>query len=190
MSDALHVLHVCTGNLCRSPLAEHLMRAGLVARLGDAAAAFVVTSAGTMGHEGEPMEPFAREVLAERGLDGADFRVRQLTAEQIGRADLILAVTRQHRLAVAELDPGAVGRTFTLREYARLAEGVSPADLPHGAVARARALVALLATRRSPAARPRDDDLADPYQGPKRGFEACAGTVEAALRSPLDLLVT
>jgi len=56
---SFRVLHVCTGNICRSPMAEHLMRAGLQQRLGGGAAAFEVASAGTMGFAGEPMQPYA-----------------------------------------------------------------------------------------------------------------------------------
>lgn len=182
------VLHVCTGNLCRSPVAEHLMRAALLARAGDAADHVAVSSAGTHGFPGDPMEPFAREVLGDRGVDGSAFRARELAADLVGRADLVLTATRQHRVAVVALAPDAAARTFTLREFARLAEGVDAADLPGvSAAERARALMPVLAQRRRPAPQPRQDDLPDPYRGPRQGFEVCAQTVEACLQVPLDL---
>ena len=189
VSETFRVLHVCTGNLCRSPLAERLMRAGLAERLGAQASSFEVVSAGTLGEDGDPMQPHGVRVLSGRGLDGTDFRARRLVREQLAEADLVLTATREHRVAAAALLPEVVGRTFTLRESARLAALVDPGSLPPAPVARAHALVAALARSRRPPARPGDDDLTDPYRGPLRGFTACAATIEDALRVPLDLLV-
>lgn len=183
------MLHVCTGNLCRSPVAEHLMRAGLTARLGQQAGAFSVRSAGTLARDDGPMEPYALAALADQGVDGSAFRGRSLIATQVAEADLVLTATREHRVAVVTLDPDAASRTFTLREFARLSASVDPAGLPNGgAVERARALVVAAVAQRRPAARPAEDDLPDPYQGPRRGFTTCARTIEAALQVPLDLL--
>ena len=76
MTDVSRVLHVCTGNICRSPMAERLTRSGLEQRLGATADRFLVESAGTWGHSGSPMEPHAVSTLAAYGLDGVDFRAR------------------------------------------------------------------------------------------------------------------
>ena len=106
-------------------------------------------------------------------------------------ADLVLGATRDHRAAAVVLHPRAAPRTFTLREFARLAAAVDPATLPSGdPVARARALVAAAAALRAsvPPARPRDDDLADPYHAPASAFAACAALVRSALDGPLDLV--
>ncbi len=185
------VLHVCTGNICRSPMAEHLMRAGLGARLGVDAARFVVESAGTWGHSGSPMEAHASTTLASYGLDGADFRARELVAEHIAGADLVLGATREHRAAAVVLHPRAASRTFTLREFGRLVRVVRPTDLPTGdVVERARALVALAAARRGLVRpdHPRDDDLEDPYHAPASTFAVCGELVHRSLTGPLDLL--
>jgi protein-tyrosine phosphatase len=164
---SFRVLHVCTGNICRSPMAERLTRAGLEQRLGPDARRFVVESAGTWGHSGSPMEPHALSVLAAAGVDGSDFRARELVAEHVVAADLVLGATREHRAAAVVLHPRAASRTFTLREFARLAAGQ-------------RGLV--------PPERPSDDDLADPYQGPERGFAVCGELVTGSLQRPLDLI--
>jgi len=185
------VLHVCTGNICRSPMAEHLMRAGLAVRLGGDSERFVVESAGTWGHGGAPMEAHARTTLASYGLDGVGFRARELLAQHVAGADLVLGATREHRAAAVVLHPRAAGRTFTLREFSRLAGAVDPADLPTGdVVARARALVGAVAARRGlvPPDRPGDDDLEDPYRAPASAFAVCGDLVRRTLRGPLDLL--
>lgn len=189
MSDQVfRVLHVCTGNICRSPMAEHLMRRAL----NDAGAGrVVVESAGTWGHTGSPMEPYALAALAARGVDGADFRARELAAEHVAGADLVLAATREHRASAVVMHPRAAARTFTLREFARLTDGLDPADLPDDdVVERARSLVRAAAGRRglAPPARPADDDLSDPYQAPATSFVACVELVSDALRGPMALL--
>ena len=136
------VLHVCTGNICRSPMAEHLMRMGLQQRLGADADRFVIESAGTWGHTGSQMEQYAMSTLASYDVDGSGFSARELVAEHVVAADLVLGATREHRAAAVVLHPRAAARTFTLREFARLAGAVDRTSLPSGDVEeRARALV-------------------------------------------------
>lgn len=188
--NLFRVLHVCTGNICRSPMAEHLMRRMLDQAWPGQAGRFVVESAGTWGHAGSPMEPHALTTLAAFGVDGAEFRARELAAEHVVGADLVLAATREHRAAAVVLYPRAAARTFTLREFARLTRDVDPTSLPQDdAVERARALVRSAAARRGlvPPDCPSDDDLADPYQAPASTFAACADGLDAALRGPLAL---
>ena len=189
--DLFRVLHVCTGNICRSPIAEHLMRDGLQRRLGSDADRFVVESAGTWGHSGSPMEAHAHSTLAAYGVDGTGFRARELVAEHVAGADLVLAASREHRAAAVVLHPRAASRTFTLREFARLATAVAPQALEvEDPVERARALVRAVAAQRGlvPPERPRDDDLEDPYHAPASAFAACADLVARSLTGPLDLL--
>ena len=188
---AFRVLHVCTGNICRSPMAERLTHAGLQARLGADAGGLLVESAGTWGHSGSPMEPHALTTLAQYGVDGADFRARELVAEHVVAADLVLAATREHRAASVVLHPRAAARTFTLREFSRLVGAVDPAGLPDGDLGeRGRALVKAAAAQRGRVVpdRPEDDDLADPYHAPASAFAACAALVHEVLQRPLDLL--
>jgi protein-tyrosine phosphatase len=189
--STFRVLHVCTGNICRSPMAERIMRTALATAWPEQADRFLVESAGTWGHTGSPMEPYALSTLASLGVDAAGFRARELVAEHVVAADLVLTATREHRASAVVLHPRASTRTFTLREFARLVDGVDPASLPAGdAVARAQALVRAAASRRGlvPPERPEDDDVSDPYQGPASGFAACADLVSASLRGPVALL--
>jgi protein-tyrosine phosphatase len=186
------LLVVCTGTICRSPMAEHLLREGLRTRLGAGAEAFVVASAGTSGLVDRPMERFAADTLRTRyGVDGSAFRARVLAADMVAAADLVLAATREHRAAVVTLHPEAARRTFTIRELDRLLSVVDRDSLPAGdPEARARAVVAAAAAQRGLVKpdKPGDDDVTDPYRGPLEGYQTCATLLHDALARPLDLV--
>ena len=186
------LLVICTGNICRSPMAEHLLRDGLRRRLGPGADEFVVASAGTFGLVDRPIEPFAADTLrAHFSLDSSAFRAKALAAFMVEGADLVLTATRDHRAAAVTLHPQAARRTFTIREFDRLLSVVDPATLPAGdPVERARALVAAAAGQRGLVRpdKPGDDDITDPYRGPLKGYEACATLLHEALQRPLDLI--
>ncbi|WP_322788807.1 arsenate reductase/protein-tyrosine-phosphatase family protein [Mycolicibacterium rutilum] len=115
--SAMHVLFVCTGNICRSPMAERLMLA-YAGRSG--IRQLEVSSAGTHALVGHPMEPSAARVLEDLGGEPSQFSARQLTPPRITGADLVLCMTRSHRDAVLRLAPQQLNRTFTLEEAARL----------------------------------------------------------------------
>lgn len=107
------VLFVCTGNICRSPLAQVLLQRALAERsVGD----FDVSSAGTGAWDGAPASEGAYLVALERGLDLSQHRARLLTRELVETADLVFTMARHHRARVQEL--GGEGRVFVLGEYA------------------------------------------------------------------------
>ena len=107
------ILLVCTGNICRSPLAASLLERALGER---ATEGITVSSAGTGAWDGAPVSEGAYLVGLERGLDLSGHRARLLTRELVEQADLILTMARHHRARVDEL--GGEGRVFVLGEYA------------------------------------------------------------------------
>ncbi|MEU2774777.1 protein-tyrosine-phosphatase, partial [Streptomyces sp. NPDC007162] len=143
--DSFRILHVSTGNVCRSPITERLNRHLVTDRLGTfLGGGLIVESAGTWGHEGAPMEANAEAVLADFGADASGFVGRELLDEHVIRADLVLTATRDHRAQVISMGHSAGLRTFTLKEFTRLVRAIDPATLPpltDGVVVRARALV-------------------------------------------------
>ncbi|MCA1824249.1 MAG: protein tyrosine phosphatase [Frankia sp.] len=189
-AERFDLLFVCTGNICRSPMAELMTIHRLQQLLGHDARRFVVHSAGTHGLTGVPLEYSASQALADMGIRADGFRARELTARQVEGADLVLGATRQHRAAAVTLVPRAAARTFTIREFARLVRDVDVAELPgDDVVTRARALVRAAAARRGlTRARPEDDDVVDPYGGPSGGFQACAATIADALQTPIEII--
>ncbi len=110
------ILLVCTGNICRSPLAEQLLRA----RLEEAGIAAHVDSAGTRAMVASPMTPEAAALSLAHGAHSTDHSARQLTEQLVNEADLVLTATRDHRREVVTLLPRATRYTFTLNQFARL----------------------------------------------------------------------
>jgi protein-tyrosine phosphatase len=192
VTQPFRLLYVCTGNICRSPLAERLARLELARRLGPQAELIEVTSAGTHGLTGRDMYAEAATVLSAAGGDPSGFLARLMEAEHVTGADLVLAATREHRAAVARLDPRAARRTFTIREFGRLAAAVDPAALPSGEpLTRLRAAVEEAAAGRGlvRAEHAADDDVPDPYGGPAEGYEESGRLIRAATEPAVDLLV-
>jgi protein-tyrosine-phosphatase len=106
------ILFVCTGNICRSPLAEALLKRALHER---AVAEVAVESAGTGAWDGAPASEGAYLVALERGLDLSGHRARLLTREIVEEATLVFTMARHHRARVHEL--GGEGRVQVLGEY-------------------------------------------------------------------------
>ena len=155
------ILTVCTGNICRSPMAERLLQAGFDSQ---APGEFEVSSAGTGALVGHAIEPHVAGFVNVFGGDASGFVSRQLTPEILQGQDLVLALTREHRSKVMELAPGLLRRTFTLRELARLLPAVD-ADPQLPAAERWReALSRTLRLRTAHPAGPGEDDVVDPYR--------------------------
>ncbi|MET4589407.1 low molecular weight phosphatase family protein [Arthrobacter sp. 754] len=113
----VRILTVCTGNICRSPVAERLLQAGLDQVMPGG---FVVTSAGTRAMVGDPMQPLSGDIVRTYGGNPDGFVSRQLTSKILRGVDLVLTMTSGHRGEVLQLDASLLKRTFTIREFARM----------------------------------------------------------------------
>ena len=148
------IVFVCTGNICRSPMAEVITRSlartaviGDGTRLGEHVE---VASAGTgPWHEGEPMHPYAAVSLSRGGYPRERHVAHQFTSSDLGRIDLMVALDRRHRQTLRGLgaDPD---RLVLLRSF----------DKAAGAAA----------------------DVPDPYYGDQAVFDECRDMIAAACR--------
>jgi len=163
--DPYRVMTVCTGNICRSPMAAIVLRDRLdAAGLGEVVD---IDSAGVSDEEtGNPVDRRARRVLAEHGYPTGDgHRARQITAADIASHDLVLAMTANHaralrRLARADDD----GRIRMYRSFDPQAPVVGPGESEQ-----------ML-------------DVDDPWYGDIEDFEHCLTEIEAAADGVVELV--
>ena len=118
---AIDILVLCTGNICRSPVAEALLRHRLEA-LGVPAH---VHSAGLLA-AGNPAHGTGIDILWARGHDMSAHRSTTMSPELLNGADLILGMAREHVREAVVMAMGAWPRTFTLKELVRRGEVVGP----------------------------------------------------------------
>ncbi len=117
----MRILFVCTGNTCRSSMAQALMEQLL--RENNLLGKVEVRSAGVAADSGAPASRFAQEALREIGLDLSYHRGRQIDAAQVEWADLILTMTRRQREALIAAFPQAREKIHLLKEFL-----ITPAD--------------------------------------------------------------
>jgi protein-tyrosine phosphatase len=185
-------------------MAERLANRTFADRLGARGSRLNVSSAGTHARADLPMHRTAAEVLRERRAYPDRFSSRLLTPPILATPDLVLTATREQRTACLKLMPGVARRTFTLRQFARLATTVGTVStwparrnaFATGGIARdspTRRLQALLdeissVRNRLPSVPPADDDLADPVREPIESFRECADEIQRTLDVLTDVI--
>lgn len=184
--DGGTIMTVCTGNICRSPMAEVLLRSAL-ADLG-----VRVHSAGTHALVDEGMTEQALQLAVAHGADATasgDHRARLLTGPLLAETDLVLTMAREHRSFVVQSMPPLLHRTFTVREFARLGASLSDDDVRSGvaaagsdAGARLQTLARLVGGQRGLVlAEPDNDDVIDPYRRSQNTYDLSASQLVPAV---------
>lgn len=178
----MHVLFVCTGNQCRSPVA-----AAWFARYAAVRQICATVSSAGLLDGGRPAHPSVVSVMGEWGFDLHDHRSRPIDAEEVSTADLVVGMGREHVREVAVIRPDALAKTFTLRELVRRARGAGarPAQTPL-----ARWLEILSGGRDTSdlLGASAEDDIADPLRGPQDEFQATVRVVGGLVEEMVDLL--
>jgi protein-tyrosine-phosphatase len=168
---------VCTGNLCRSPMAEALLRAAAAVH---GCPEIEISSAGTWAASGAPATAEAVAAVGARAGDLSDHRSSPLTADAIERADLIVAMTSVHEREILELAPSARAKLVLLNELLEMEPALDGCTDVH------ERLEALLACARP--ARLRSLDIDDPIGLGARAYDRCATVIERGVRRLAALL--
>jgi protein-tyrosine-phosphatase len=161
--------------MCRSPMAEALLRKHLAAQGVDAH----VHSAGLLD-AGRPATDMAIETLASAGLDLSPHRSRQIEQTMITGADLVLGMAQEHVREVVLLDPDAWPKAFTLKEVVRNAETTGERDA-HESIEEWLARVGADRTPTDLLDTSGDDDIADPIGRPAGQYRRTADEIDELL---------
>ncbi len=183
------ILVICTGNICRSPFIEHVLRDGLDRVWGPGQV--VVSSAGTHGLTGEPMTAESAAQLGVLKPSAEDFRARRLSVTDLCDADVIITATRAHRSAAVRMVPTALRRTVTLAEVALAAGAVPTATAVCPDISAWLRAVSAAVVAHRPAlvdTAPADLDLEDPYGHEVVAYQEMAQLVSQWMPSVLAVL--
>lgn len=145
------IVTVCTGNICRSPLAEQILQIRLSSN-----PCFEISSAGLHAVVGSPMDPDAADQLRAHGGKPAGLRGEQITESHVAAADLILTMTRNQRDELIRSFPSGMQRTFTLAEFAALSKPAAESSSSF------QEIVSAAARTRGQAGLTEADDVPDP----------------------------
>ena len=117
----MNVLFVCTGNTCRSIMAEGLLKKMLSEKGVEEYNKYEIISAGTHTMEGYPPAYMTQKVMEEQGIDVSSYRSNMLTEETVNKSDIIvLVMTQRHKDEVSCIAPKKIRNIFLLKEFAEI----------------------------------------------------------------------
>lgn len=107
----VNILFVCTGNTCRSSMAEYIFRDLTESE------EYEVMSAGISAVDGKEAAPQAEQIMSEKGIDISNHQSQKLTEDLVTKSDLILTMTHQHKNSILNMFADSDGKVFTLKEF-------------------------------------------------------------------------
>jgi protein-tyrosine-phosphatase len=160
MDKPKKILFVCTGNTCRSSMAQSLAQKKLqMMNMGSEQVEII--SAGTAAIDGCPASREAIKVLKDRGIDLSGHTAQKLTLNMIKEADYIFTMTGLHKEQVLFIDPSAKGKVFTLKEFS----GTEKAGMENHM------------------------DILDPFGGSEEIYLQCANKLDEAITKMLKKII-
>jgi protein-tyrosine phosphatase len=178
----IEILFLCTGNICRSPVAEALLRH----RLAKAGIEATVRSAGLLD-AGQRASAHGVDVLSERGIDLSLHRSQTMSRDLLVGADLIIAMAREHVREAVVTAPEVFSRTYTLKELVRRASEIGsrhagqPLDRWLSYVHAGRTTAGLMGHST-------EDDVADPIGQPRPAYERMVAELEVLIDDLVSLV--
>ncbi|OQX94802.1 hypothetical protein B6I21_08745 [candidate division KSB1 bacterium 4572_119] len=114
MSKKFHILFVCSGNLCRSPMAEGLLKKKLFKEFGNLV---TISSAGTLNLVGRPATPNAISAAKEKGVDITRHQSKSISEENLQKSDIVLVMTEHHKKFIRNHYPQFSESVFLITEF-------------------------------------------------------------------------
>lgn len=153
------ILFVCTGNSCRSPMAEVMFKKLLEENFPEES--FKVGSAGVAAFDGASSTIEARQAVEKRGLDLSQHRARAIAREMLDEADIVFTMTQRQKEEIKSISPEFLEKVFILREYVQLPDDIIGSEECF--------------------------DIEDPIGGSSEVYEKCADIIDKCLRRVIFL---